>query len=50
MVIAQANHHAVNSVDDFRKALGAKPLEKGVLMLLHTPEGNRFVVIEVEKE
>ena len=50
MVITEANRRAVNSVDDFRKALGEKPLEKGVLLLLHTPEGSRFVVIEVEGE
>jgi serine protease Do len=50
MVISETNRHAVASVDDFRKALGSKSLEKGVLLLLHTPEGSRFVVIEVEKE
>jgi serine protease Do len=50
MVISETNRRAVASVDDFRKALGEKPLEKGVLLLLHTPEGSRFVVIEVERE
>ena len=50
MVISETNRHVVNSVDEFRKALGAKSLQKGVLLLLHTPEGSRFVVIEAEGE
>jgi serine protease Do len=49
MVIAQANRRAVGSVDDFRKALDSKPLDKGVLMLLNTPQGSRYVVIQVEE-
>jgi serine protease Do len=50
MVISEANRRAVSSVDDLRKALGEKSLAKGVLLLLHTPEGSRFVVIEAEGE
>jgi serine protease Do len=50
MVITEANRKAVNSVDEFRKALEAKPLEKGLLLLLHTAQGTRFVVIEGEAE
>ncbi len=49
MVITQANRQAVNSVEDLHKALKAKPLDKGELLLLRTPEGSRFVVIQVEK-
>jgi S1-C subfamily serine protease len=50
MVISEANRKTVNSVDDLRKALGEKSPAKGVLLLLHTPEGSRFVVIEAENE
>jgi len=46
MVIAQANHQDVNSVDDFRKAIDDKSLEKGVLLLVHTDQGARFVVLK----
>jgi serine protease Do len=49
MVITQTNRRAVDSVDDFRKALDSQSLEKGVLLLLSTPEGSRFVVIQVEE-
>jgi serine protease Do len=50
MIITEANRRPVNSVDDLRKALGEKPLEKGVLLLLRTPEGSRYVAIEVENQ
>jgi serine protease Do len=50
MVITEANRQSVNSTNDFRKALGVKPLEKGLLLLLRTPEGSRFVVIQAEGE
>jgi len=46
MVITQANHQDVNSVDDFRKAIDDKSLEKGVLLLVHTDQGARFVVLK----
>ncbi len=45
MVILQANKKPVKSVDDYRAAMGDQPLEKGVLMLIRTPQGNRYVVI-----
>ena len=45
MVITEANRQPVKTVDDFRKALGAKPLKKGVLLLIRSAEGSRFVVI-----
>ncbi|MCC6124715.1 MAG: Do family serine endopeptidase [Pirellulales bacterium] len=50
MVIGEVNRRAVESVGDFRKALAAKPLDKGVLLLLRTPEGSRFVVIAADGE
>ncbi len=46
MVITQANHQTVKSVDDLQEALGKQPLEKGVLLLVRTPEGARFVVLK----
>jgi serine protease Do len=50
MIITEANRQAVKSVDDLHTALGQKPLEKGVLLLLRTPEGSRYVAIEVENQ
>ncbi len=50
MIITEANRNTVKSVDDFRKALGQKPMEKGVLLLLRTPEGSRFVAIQEENQ
>ena len=50
MVITEANRQPVTSVDAFRKALGGKPLEKGLLLLVRTAEGSRFVVIRAESE
>jgi serine protease Do len=50
MVISEVNRHAVNSLEDFRKALNAKTLAKGVLLLIRTPEGSRFVAIQAEGE
>jgi len=48
MVIIQVNRKAVKSVEDFRKALDAQPVSKGVLFLIRTPEGSRFVAIRAE--
>jgi len=45
MVIAEANRQPVKTVDDFRKVMGTKSLEKGVLLLIRSAEGSRFVVI-----
>jgi serine protease Do len=50
MIITEANRQPVKSVEDFSNALGQKPLEKGVLLLLRTPEGSRYVAIQIEKE
>jgi serine protease Do len=50
MIIAEANRQPVKTVDDFSKALGQKPLEKGILLLLRTPEGSRYVALQVENE
>jgi serine protease Do len=45
MVITEVNRQGVKSVADFRRALDARPLDKGVLLLVQTAEGNRFVVL-----
>ena len=45
MVITEANRQPVKSVEDFRKALGNRPLDKGLLLLVRSAEGSRFVVI-----
>ena len=50
MIITEANRQPVKSIDDLHKALGQKPLEKGALLLLRTPEGSRYVAIDVENQ
>ena len=48
MVITEADRHPVKTTDDLRKALEGQPLEKGVLLLVRSAQGSRFVVIRVE--
>ena len=48
MVITEVNRQAVNNSEDFHKALASKSLDQGVLLLVRTAEGSRFVVIRVE--
>jgi serine protease Do len=48
MVITQANRQDVKSVKDLQKTL-QQPLDKGLLLLVRTPEGARFVAVRVEK-
>jgi serine protease Do len=50
MVIAEADRQPIKSVADFRKVLDSKPLDKGLLMLVRTAEGSRFVVIRTASE
>ncbi len=45
MVIVQANRKPIKSVDDFRAAMAQKSLQEGVLLLVRTAQGTRFVVI-----
>ena len=45
MVIVEANRHAVKSVEDLSKAMDDKSLAKGVLLLVRTEQGSRFLVI-----
>ncbi|MGQ9574263.1 MAG: Do family serine endopeptidase [Thermoguttaceae bacterium] len=49
MVIVQANRKPVASAEDLRKAIEAQPLEKGLLLLVRTAEGTRFVVIRADR-
>lgn len=48
MVITEVNRKPVRSVQDFNKALEAQPLSKGVLLLIRTAEGSRFVAIRAD--
>ena len=45
MVIVQAAHKPVTSVDDLRKILEKYPLEKGVLFLIQTSQSTHFMEI-----
>ena len=45
-VIVQVNRATVKTLDEFRKALEKSPLEKGVLLLVRTARGSRFVVLK----
>ena len=47
MVITEADRHPVKTTDDLRKALETHPLNKGLLLLVRSAEGSRFVVIQV---
>jgi len=45
MVIVEANHKPLKSMEDFKTALNTASLEKGLLLLVQSKEGARFVVI-----
>jgi serine protease Do len=47
MVITQANRKPVKSPADLRKAIEAKSLSEGLLLMVRTEEGNRMVLIHV---
>jgi serine protease Do len=48
MVITEANRQPVKTVADLHKALEARPLGEGVLLLVRSAEGSRYVAIRVE--
>lgn len=48
-VIVEANRKPVANVEEFRKAVEAQPLNKGVLLLIRTAQGSRFVVLQAEQ-
>jgi serine protease Do len=45
MVIAQVGQKPVKSVDGFRAAMEKQSLRNGVMLLIHSSEGARFIVI-----
>ena len=47
MVITHANRKPVKSPADLRKAIEAKPLSEGLLLMVRTEEGNRMVLLRV---
>jgi serine protease Do len=50
MVITEADRQPVKTTEDLRKALEARPLDRGVLLLVRSAEGTRFVVIRAESQ
>ncbi|MEX2027022.1 MAG: Do family serine endopeptidase, partial [Pirellulaceae bacterium] len=50
MVITQVNRRSVRSVAEFQAAVERASPEKGVLLLVKTAEGSRFVVIRQQAE
>jgi serine protease Do len=49
MLISQANHKNIKSVEDFRQAITDKSPSDGLLLLVRTADGSRFVVVKAEK-
>ena len=47
MVITQADRKPVKSTADLRKALEARPLSEGLMLMVRTEEGSRMVMIRV---
>jgi hypothetical protein len=45
MVIVQVNRKPVKSVEEFSKVMEKQSLEKGVLFLVRSNQGTRFIVI-----
>jgi len=45
MVVTQVNRQKVTSAEEFRAAMKKNSLEEGILMLVHSEEGARFVVL-----
>ena len=50
MVITEVDRQPIKTTDDLNKALQNRPLDKGVLLLVRSKEGSRFVVIRVESK
>ena len=50
MVISEVDRQPVKTVQDFRRMLANRPLTKGILLLVRTDEGSRFVVIQVQSD
>jgi serine protease Do len=50
MVITEVDRKPIKTADDLQKTLQARPLDKGVLLLVQTGQGSRFVVIRAESK
>ena len=48
MVITEVDRQPIKTTEGLHKALKAHPLDKGVLLLVRSAEGSRFVVLSVE--
>jgi len=48
MVVTQVNRKPVQSAEQFRKAIESGSLKEGVLLLVRSEQGSRFVVLRVE--
>ena len=48
MVISQVGRETVRNVSEFEKAIASADLGKGVMLLVRTDEGSRFVVLKSE--
>ena len=46
MLIRKVGHQDVASPDEFQAAVKKQPVEEGVLLLVRTPNGNRYVVLK----
>jgi serine protease Do len=49
MVITQVDRKPVDSVAAFRKIIADRPLKEGLLLLIRTAEGSRFVVLKASE-
>jgi serine protease Do len=48
MLVLKVGKKPVKSADDFEQAIGKESLKDGVLLLVRTQAGNRFVVLRQE--
>ncbi|HEY1602302.1 MAG TPA: Do family serine endopeptidase [Pirellulales bacterium] len=46
MLIKKVGDQYVTNIEQFKKAIAEKPVDRGVLLLVRTSEGNRFVVLK----
>jgi serine protease Do len=49
LVILQVNRKPVKTVAEFQAAMAEKPMDQGVLLLVRSSEGSRFVVLKAAK-
>ena len=49
MVIVEANRKPVRSVEDLQKAIEQQSLDKGLLLLVQSDRGSRFVVVRIQE-